>query len=357
MKKEVGSIFPLSFQSIKEASLSDVCVDSEVILYSLCREALYDIALSLGNSNPKVLIPAYTCQTVLTAFEEAGWSCSLFNIKKDLRIDTNDLTIKAVSQSPSLLVVHPYYGMDLNKEEIDAIYAVKQQGVKIIVDLTQCLFSDQELDFVDYYVGSYRKWYAIPDGGFLKNRSGIGILQPQEEYEEFVSRELDAMYLRGLYFQNEEQRTKDISIKLSKSADHTAETNISPHRMSRYSCYLKSHYNLQDIQQKRTTNFTFLFQRIVKNKHVQPICEDIHSLTTAPLYYTIYVSDRAKLQKLLALESIYAPVIWPVEDAKVLINDNIKYIYDHLLAIPCDQRYDTNDMQRIVNIVNDYSNQ
>lgn len=77
-------------------------------------------------------------------------------------------------------------------------------------------------------------------------------------------------------------------------------------------------------------------------------------VTTAPLYFTIYVQDRPALQRLLAQDSIYAPVIWPIEDEKVLIDEEIKYIYDHILAVPCDQRYDGDDMRRAVEIINNY---
>ena len=84
------------------------------------------------------------------------------------------------------------------------------------------------------------------------------------------------------------------------------------------------------------------------------VCKNIEEVTTAPLYFTIYVQDRPALQRVLAQEAIYAPVIWPVEDERVLIDNDVKYIYDHLLAIPCDQRYDTEDMQRIVTIINNY---
>lgn len=74
--------------------------------------------------------------------------------------------------------------------------------------------------------------------------------------------------------------------------------------------------------------------------------------TTAPLYFPIYVSNRTEIQKKLAAKHIYAPVLWPVNTAEVLINDNIKYIYSHILMIPIDQRYDEQDMKKIVTILN-----
>lgn len=350
MKKEVGSIFPLYPESFDHQKNSFQPKDKT--LYSLCRETFTDIANSLCETNKTVLIPAYTCQTVITPFEEAGWTCLFFNILKDLRIDLEHLRNQVEKHHPALLVVHPYFGMDLNKNETTVIQYIRNQGTKVVVDLTQCIFSNQELTFADYIVGSYRKWFPIPDGGFLIIQNNCDISQPSEENELFVTRQTDAMYLRGQYFQNEDQRTKQISIRLSKSADHVADNNISPHRMSTFSCQLLEQEDKQSNRQRRINNFTYLFDNIRKSEKYAFVCSDKSLVTTVPLYFTLYVENRRDLQIKLAEECIYAPVIWPVEDENVLISEDVRYIYDHLLAIPIDQRYDEQDMQRVVDMIN-----
>ncbi len=352
MKKEIGSIFPLYPESFEQEGTFFNPKDR--ILYSLCREAFTEIAKGLCETNRTVLIPAYTCQTVITPFEEAGWACIFFNVFKSLRIDVNHLNNLVERHHPSLLVVHPYFGMDLDENETKALLSIKNFGVKVVVDLTQCIFSNQKLPFADYIVGSYRKWFAIPDGGFMITQNNCNINQPIEENEPFVERQTDAMYLRGQYFRNEDQRTKQISIRLSKSADHVAEKNISPHRMSVLSCQLLEKEDKLNNQQRRINNFNYLHDSIKKNNKYAFVCTNIDQITTAPLYFTIYVENRRDLQLQLAKESIYAPVIWPVEDEKVLISENVRYIYDHLLAIPIDQRYDERDMERVVDVINNF---
>ena len=208
---------------------------------------------------------------------------------------------------------------------------------------------------MSYTVGSYRKWFPIPDGGFLEcNSNERTILQPEKENVDFSERELAAMYLRNQYFGNGEQFTKDISIRLSKAADHIAESNITPHKMSliAYNIFIKE--DSKTNQHCRFDNYSFLFKNVRESKVVEKVCKNLQEVTTAPLYFTIFVQDRPALQRLLAQDAIYAPVIWPVENDAVLINEDVKYIYDHILAIPCDQRYDEKDMQRAVNIINKY---
>lgn len=355
MKKEIGSIFPLNDQQISSAEDKCASFAEGRIYYSLCREALHDIALSLADTNKCVLIPAYTCQTVITPFEEAGWKCQYYSIHTSLRVDVSHLLQLVDSYHPSLVVVHPYFGMDLTAEERLAFGTIHNNGAKVVLDLTQCIFSEEDISFADYVVGSYRKWFPIPDGGFLiKTEAAKNIIQPEQENVEFVERELAAMYLRSQYFGNGELRTKDISIRLSKAADFLAEKNIQPHRMSDVAYNLLQKENCKNNILCRINNFSFLYNNIVENNKIRKVCQDIHELTTAPLYFTIYVNDRQSLQRILAQNAIYAPVIWPVEDERVLINDEVKYIYNNILAIPCDQRYDYNDMQRVVDIINNY---
>lgn len=355
MKKEIGSIFPLSDAVLSKAESEISIYKGDRVYYSLCREALYEIAKAVGGNDNTVLIPAYTCQTVITPFEEAGWHCKYYSIRKDLRINIQSLVESYEEFLPKLIVVHPYFGMDLCKEEIDTLLSIKQTGVKIVLDLTQCIFTNKEYEFASFIVASYRKWMPIPDGGYLINKTdSLQFVQPEQENIEFSEKEKAAMYLRGQYFSNGEQRTKDISIRLSKDADIIAESNISPHRMSRVAYHLLQDENVEDNINKRFANFTYLFNGIVESKKVTKVCWMIAEVTSAPLYFTVFVQDRKELQRLLAKEAIYAPVIWPVEDERVLIDDDVKYIYDHLLAIPCDQRYNENDMHRVVEIINNY---
>ena len=353
MKKEIGSIFPLSDEVICQAETNQGRLPKDRIYYSLCREALYEIAIAYGKSGGKVLIPAYTCQTVITPFEEAGWECRFYPIRKDLRIDLLGLADAVTQYRPDLMVVHPYYGMDFNEEETDVLSGIKGQGVDVVLDLTQCIFSTKTYSFASFIVGSYRKWMPIPDGGYLINLSdSVRITQPEIENVEFADREIAAMYLRGQYFANGEQRTKDVSIRLSKAADRLVEHHISSHRMSQVTCHLFTNEDAVRNQEHRYDNYTFLFHNIRESEKITKVCCDLAEVTTAPLYFTLYVEERSALQRLLAQDAIYAPVIWPVENEAVLINEEVRYIYDHILAIPCDQRYDEADMQRVVEVVN-----
>lgn len=349
--KDIGSIFPLYDKDLLMPSSNTKDKDIR-IHYSLCREALCVIAQHIHASNRVVLLPAYTCDTVITPFKEQGWTCVYYTVDLQLRIGTQNVLDLYGHYHASLIVVHPYYGKDLNKVEVDLLNYLHGEGCKVVVDLTQCIFSTQKLQCVDYYVGSYRKWFAIPDGGYLEPKDGMEIFDSALEYnDKFVTLQRDAMYLRGFYFQTDNEEVKNISRRLNKMAVEMTEFNIAPHKISEISCTLLAKEDKLDNQKRRYSNYKYLLDQLGVIKDCQILCDNMVEVNSAPLYFMVYVNDRSDLQRDLAEHHIYAPVIWPVVYDEVLINDTIKFIYNHILAIPIDQRYDEQDMGTIVEII------
>lgn len=352
--KDIGSIFPL-YDNDLSVSSSNINGNGNRVHYSLCREALCVIARHLDVSDKVVLLPAYTCDTVITPFKEQGWICVYYPVDLQLRIETQSALDLYNQYHASLIVVHPYYGKDLNKAEMDLLDYLHGKGCKVVVDLTQCIFSSQRLSCVDYYVGSYRKWFAVPDGGYLEYVGQTdGIDAPLEENVDFVSLQRDAMYLRGLYFQNDNEEVKGISRRLNKMAVEMTDFNIAPHKMSEISCALLAKEDKVENQRSRYANYKLLLEQLKTVQGCRVFCDEMNEVSSAPLYFMVYVDDRSELQMDLAEHHIYAPVIWPVVYDEVVINDTIKYIYDHILAIPIDQRYDEHDMENIVETIKEH---
>lgn len=350
--KDIGSIFALTDKDIQTEVEEYPFYDGNLYRFSLCREALLVIAQKEKAEGCKVLIPSYTCDTVITPFLESQWDCTYYPIKKDLSINFEKTKKIIDSGKYNLFIVHPYFGMDLSEQELDLVSYAKNKGCKIVVDLTQCMFSNQRIVDADYYVGSFRKWYQVPDGGFLWAKDVIEIeTPPSNDY--FVSMQIDSMYLRGEYFKNRDEYIKQISIRLNKLAVESVDFNIEPHKMADISFRLMEEINMDNVQSQRFLNYKYLLENI-KTPNIELLCNDINRVTTAPLYFIIYTKNRKEIQSKLCGEHIYAPIIWPVYYKDVLIDDITKSIYDETLAIPMDQRYNERDMDRIVNILNQF---
>ena len=302
-----------------------------VFLFSFCREAIYLIASKELSRGKKVMLPKYTCDTVIAPFQELGYDYQFYPVCNDLTIDIPKAKEIFSAHHPNLIVVHPYFGMDLTKQEQDMLEEMHEEGCEIILDLTQCLFSTMRLPFIKYYVGSIRKWFAIPDGAFLETAdemdiSGVG-------NDEIVSLQTKAMKLRGEYFQTGDTNVKDESIRLSHEVERLMTRPITPHTIASVSKDLLA-FEDADAQQKiRIENYKRLYEDLKDVKDIELIA-DISRLTTAPLFFPFRVDDISAMQKKLAKKAIYARLIWEKED--------------RILTITVDQRYNLSDMDRVI---------
>lgn len=345
---EIGSIFSLrKLESKPDGALT--LAGKDAVYFSLCREALWAVTHHYENTQKRVLLPSYTCQTVIDPFLQSGWDICYYNITRELRIDTDSLLCEYDRFSPSLCVAHPYYGADLNETELQALSVIKEKGCVLIEDLTQCLFSAQKSPVFDFFMGSYRKWFPIPDGAFLVGQ-GV-MMEGMPESEAFVRSMSDAMYLRGVFHQTGDENIKEISRRVWNEAIGHISKSIEPHRMSDLSIGLLSQIDIDEIKRKRFENYKYLYDHLYGSDDYEPVGRDMGEVTCAPLFFPIYVKDRAVFQKKLAQKEIYAPILWPVHTSAVMINDSIKRIYDEILMLPIDQRYGLSDMQRMVDVI------
>ena len=352
MMKEIGSIFTLS-ELNKSVNETNIIKREGEIYLSLAREALLYIAKILKDDSCSVMIPSYTCQTVISPFQQEGWDCYFYDIDKQLRIKRESFNEILSKVKPKVILFHPYYGCGLTQEEIELLIEAKKNGAIIVEDMTQEIFSKRNKPFVDFYLGSLRKWFEIPDGAFISSEKYTLLKEDMLlENEDFVTLQKDAMYLRGEYFNNENLNIKQISIRLNKLAVNLiSKRNIEIHRMSSFSIQSYAKCNHEENRNIRLNNYNYLLKTLKKTERCLLVNDSLSNIESAPLYFPIYVEGREDVQRQLACNRVYAPVLWPVYDKRVLVSEDVQYIYDHILLIPIDQRYNIADMQKIVEIL------
>jgi dTDP-4-amino-4,6-dideoxygalactose transaminase len=99
------------------------------------------------------------------------------------------------------------------------------------------------------------------------------------------------------------------------------------------------------IKAKRTENFAALhkaFKAVNKLNLIVP---------EGAFMYPLYVDNGSEIRKQLQKQKIYIPTLWP--DVFDICNENdLEYsMAKNILPIPVDQRYDTKDMEYIVDII------
>ena len=223
-------------------------VPEDVCLFATAREGLSYIANSLERPTKRLLAPAYTCETVTLPFVKEGYSCAYYGMDTNLRINEEHFLGLLEYYRPDVIVVHPLYGMDLSENEQALLKKAKEQGCFIVEDLTHSLFSQKRYDFVDAYVGSLRKWFNVPDGGFYESKVLLPPSHWQElpEKKEFLELMISNLYLRGVWERGGDPNLRKIFSQLDKIAVQENRRNWDLYRISDFSRRLLCKIDIKD---------------------------------------------------------------------------------------------------------------
>lgn len=322
-------------------------------LLALCREGFSIVARTHPAKTKRVMIPGYTCKTVAEPFMEQNWTVAYYGVGRDLRIDETSFLGMLEYFRPDVIVVHPYYGMELNGQELALLAKAKAAGCFIVEDFTQSALSKHRPEVVDCYTGSLRKWFGIPDGAFYECAELPA--PPEAELEEstdLVEGMINAMYARGVYFQNGDPNM----LKLSRYIVHTTGEGkhrvTEPHKMSAFSRRILAKEDFEKANAQRIKNANYLYDRLCGSKKCEVIYKDRSDIATGPLWFPIYIEDRKRvLKERLRPKNISAVRLWPVDIPGCLVNDTVKEIFDNILCLPCGQIVDETDMQAVVDAI------
>lgn len=164
--------------------------------------------------NRKVLFPAYHCETESNPWYKAGWTVAYYPVEKDYTVDSIKMSKLVDEINPTVLVIQSYFGFEaLDSKCDDVLKTLKNKGIIIIEDITQSLLSDIRHEYADYYVASFRKFFAIPDGGVLISKTQLDIGNMEQPDENITISAVQAYSLKSEYF---ETREKDIKEQFRK---------------------------------------------------------------------------------------------------------------------------------------------
>ena len=318
------------------------------------RNAIYALIKQLKKYNKIVLLPAYTCETIIEPFIKDSWKIIYYNINKNLEIDKCDLINKIKLYHPKVLLVQSYFGINTLhniKKELEEI-----KDILIVEDITQSILSNFEKIKVDYYITSLRKFFAITDGGMLiipsKNKE-IEI-KYDNKLNNIVEHALKGFDLKRKYIENESGVLKEDFQKELKKAKDVISSTYNIEKISREGLKILSSIDFSKIRGIRKQNFNYLLEKI-NNSNIEVIFNSL-KLEEVPLYFPIYVKNgkRKELQNYLIEKNIFCPIIWPKSKYITEISEEAEFIYNHILCIPCDQRYNINDMKIIIDKINSF---
>lgn len=327
----------------------------------------------------RCLLPAYMCDTVFFPFERAGWEIYFYHIDRKMRADTAEIDRLIEQVRPGLIFIHPYYGVNTWKAARSLLHEWKAQGICIMEDMTQSYYLEDAGVEADYCVGSLRKWYAVPDGGFVASdealseimcagsgESGAGANGESSETNEiFVRTRWEMMtekweYLHSQGSSQERRALKEDYLKKNREMEAWLDDYAGISALSDESAYVLSLEDEAACRERRRENLAYLHkelaylnEKLARRAQFVPVFDEVQG--AASLYYPVYAGNRDELQRFLAVNGVYAPTLWPVgkENADCLSEDE-RYIYEHILALPIDQRYGIEEMRRVAEVLEQY---
>lgn len=299
--------------------------------------------------NPKIeriaLVPSYTCHTVITPFLEAGYKVEPLAVDERLCIKGENLLNAVKRAKAGIMLIHHYFGFYTIPGWEDVYKKIRDIGVVIVEDRTQCLYSSFEMSGADYVVGSIRKWHGVPDGGFLVCKEGILENKPKEPDLVLEQTKKEAAFLKYNYLyhqQGTKERFLDTYAKAESILDHQAKR----YTISDTSLQMQACLNVGELKVKRRQNYGYLLSRLDGLETVSFVFPDLPEGIT-PLYCPLLTLDRKKIQNYLSAHAVYAPVIWPKSEKLPTVCGKADILYEEMLCIPIDQRYGREEMEKI----------
>jgi dTDP-4-amino-4,6-dideoxygalactose transaminase len=67
-----------------------------------------------------------------------------------------------------------------------------------------------------------------------------------------------------------------------------------------------------------------------------------------------YIEERDDFRQYLTLNRVFCPVHWPLNETKSDISKNAKWISNHVISFPIDQRYSEKDIMYMAEVINAY---
>jgi dTDP-4-amino-4,6-dideoxygalactose transaminase len=342
--KEIGSYFSIDPEYLEKVDeKANSIIDGDFTLYSTCRSAIkYVLDTIIGNVK-RALLPAFTCHAVVEPFVKSGFEVYPYQINKDLSINVESLNFMVNDLKPNVILVHDYFGFDSNDllKNTGLLEIYRKNGIVVIEDLTQSMFSGYNHIIADYMVGSIRKWMGIPDGAFIKGPSVKEYTNQDYELSEAKKR---AMLYKHDYL-TKNKGDKAVLLSLYKAAEEILDAHSETYGMSELSKGLFSLYDIRELCSFRRRNARTLLEVLRELENIvlpfTTVAED-----ETPFYVPVMVKkNRKELQQFLAKNGVFATVIWGCPQEFVgRINENSKGVYEEILCVPCDQRYTVSDM-------------
>jgi hypothetical protein len=293
---------------------------SQALKFQSARAAFY--ALIETGKPQRVWMPKYICDSMLLPLQALKIEVVFYDLNEQLGVCHS----VQLSENDWLLYVN-YFGM-CNAQEVDLLKRFNPN--QLIFDHAQAFYAPPRNCLATIY--SPRKFFGVPDGGYLVTE--LPVIEPETIDTQSVSRCTHLL-----------QRL-DGDIAAGYKSFQTTEASfddVLPRKMSTLTSKMLASFDYQVIKNKRNANFQFLHENFVQMNSLEIAIETIDGA----LCYPLLLEDLTTRSRLLE-NKIFVATYWADVKNRTDVDSLEWKLTEKCLPIPCDQRYDRNDLTNIV---------
>ena len=288
----------------------------------------------------KVLIPSYCCDSMIEPFREAGIQICFYDVNYNECFDVQ----LNIPENVDCLLWCNYFGFSMDMPMLTDFIS---RGGIVIEDITHSFFSKRQYNLQSHYiVASLRKWVAILCGGYCATTIGkLNVKPTNTPSDVFLELRKSAMMLKTDYLENGNISKAEFLNKYSESNRWLGD-NYSDYTIDKFSMDYLLHLDLERVRDIRRTNAKVLYEGFNGMHIIRPLFKVTDM--DCPLFVPVVVLNgkRDLVRQKLIENNIYCPVHWPHPKENCESN-----LYEIELSLVCDQRYNEDDMQRVVSVL------
>lgn len=346
--KEIGSEFWTGCTPLDGSGITSLLPKDFKTRYTLCGRTGLEIAVSdilaVENRSLKVYMPSYCCHTMIEPFTSHSIAVEFYNVALDANGIKKDFD---EANDCDIVFLMDYFGY-IDPNTIELCNNQKAQHKIVIYDATHSVFcTGMKYDSYDYVFASLRKWIGVNAGFCSKKKEWKHnpVLTQNTDYTSLRNRcfDLKSRFISG------EQVDKQEFLECFGKAEENLETRYRNYAPDPYSLETINHINVDYLKSKRRENANIIISAFSKSSGIVKSMPSALSEQDCPLFVPLDVHPeiRADLRKHLVQNTCYLPVHWPLSDLHK-VNETSAYMYEHELSCICDQRYDMEDISRLI---------
>jgi hypothetical protein len=297
-------------------------------------------------------LPSYLCASMVQPFRQSGLEVHYYPVDGNLA-PVDGSWGRAVGHGSVVLYVN-YFGFPISAAARGFAQQQYDRGAVTILDMTHSLFNaaPDEIPSSNYTVASLRKWTGLPDGGLVWKRGSHFLMPVNTDSTDggFGRVRLVAGLMKGLYCDGILSQ-KDGYGALFGMAEDIADDCAMAVPMSRVSRAMWGQLDTTAIVSARGANYAVLASGVSSGLHSLHLIEEALPAGVCPPGCPVVSPYRDDLRFFLTNHNVYCPIHWQLPDEVKTGFPVSQSISATILTLPCDGRYTTNDMDRVVTLL------